>query len=68
MMERQKQYFFGNASVSNIVAQFALKGVQEYNRASDASTQTDRMLNNSLSGASSYIKQMESLNNQPGVQ
>lgn len=68
MMERQKQYFFGNASISNIVAQFTLKGVQEFNRASDVSTQTDMMLNNSLSGANSYIKQMQSFSNETGIQ
>ena len=58
MMERNKQYFLGKGAISNIIAQFALKGVQEYNRASEMS-QTDMMLNNEYSGASSYLQQTQ---------
>ena len=66
MMERQKQYFLGKGAISNIMAQFALKGVQEYNRASD--TQTDIMLDKEYSGASSYLKQTGQFQKQIGVQ
>ena len=66
MMERQKQYFFGKGSISNILAQFAVKGAQEYNRTSDS--QTDKMLNNEYSGASSFLKQNELFQQEIGVQ
>ena len=62
--ERQKQYFFGKASLANIVAQFAVSTTSEYNRSVDAaSNQTQEMLNmdNSNSGAASYLRQMEQL-------
>ena len=62
--ERQKQYFFGKASLANIVAQFAVSTASEYNRSVDAaSNQTQEMLNmdNSNSGAASYLRQMEQL-------
>ena len=66
MMERQKQYFLGKGAISNIIAQVAMKGTQEYNRASDS--QTDIMLDTEYSGASSYLEQMDQFQKQIGAQ
>ena len=66
MMERQKQYFLGKGAISNIIAQFALKGAQEYNRASDS--QTSNMLDKEYSGANAYLKQNKLFEKETGVQ
>ena len=69
MMERQKQYFFGKASITNIMAQFALQGGQEYTRASGVNQQTDTILGKEKYPHSyDFVRQMESMQKEIGQQ